>query len=324
MSTPPTFPGSDDGEPVEDRIPPGYQPVDPVDAVPPTEHVGFYEQQLWPPAGLPTAPPRRRRRRYVIGGVVLAVIAVVVAVSLLATRKPYSATMAVGDCAKVTYRHNSASVRKMACSSQAANVKLALRLNNSNADCPTDDYIGVYNNSGGFNYNNCYELNVKQGDCLSITNSGTDKNYTKVSCGNHPSIRIYKVVTGSLDPTDCGAGTTKDDVYMYTQPSDLMLCTADANYHPDDATMPVGDCAQVLYDSSGVTVTKLACTDPNANYQLAMRLNDANAKCPGSDYTSAYNNQSDFNYDACFRPNVKPGDCLRSSDVAGSDNKNIT
>jgi hypothetical protein len=325
MSTPPTFPAPDDGEPVEDRIPPGYQPVDSVYSVPAAVHPQRFQPQPMPPATLPTPPRRRWGRRFVgpVAGVALVLVAVVVGLALLANSKPDSATMTVGDCAKITYRNNLATVRKMACSDQAANAKLALRLNNSNADCPTDDYIGIYNSSQGLNYNACFELNVKQGDCLRTTKSGNDKNFTKVACNNHPTVRIYKVVNGSLDPHACSPDATKNDVYTYTQPADLMLCTADANYNPDDATMPVGDCAQVLFDAGGVTVTKLACTDPNANYQLAVRLNDANAKCPGADYASAFNNSYDFNYNACFRLNVKPGDCLKSSDVTGSDNKNV-
>ena len=320
MSTPPTFPPPDDGEPVEDRIPPGFQPV----------HSAPAAGYSWPQQPMPmpfNEPPRRRRGKRFFGtvaGIGLVIVAVVVGLVLLANHRPDSATMAIGDCANVTYKNNLATVRKTSCSSQSANVKLALRLSNSNASCPTDDYIGVYNNSQGLNYNACYEFNVKQGDCLRVNKSGSDKNFTKVACNNHPTIRIYKVVNGSLNPNSCGTGATKDDVYVYTQPADLMLCTADANYQPDDASMPVGDCAQVLFDASGVTVTKLACTDPNANYQLAMRLNDANAKCPGADYTSAYNNNYDYNYNACFRLNVKTGDCLQTSDVAGSDTKNVS
>lgn len=320
MSTPPTFPTPDDGEPVEDRIPPGFQPVY---SAPAADNVWHYQ----PTPTAPPDPPRRKRSKRFAGtiaGVVVIILAVVGGLAALALHKPDSATMAVGDCANLTYKNNSATVRKTACSKQSANVKLALRLDNSNTDCPTDDYLGVYNNTQGLNYNACFELNVKQGDCLRVTKNGSDKNFAKVACNNHPTIRVYKVVTGSLNPSDCSSGASKDDIYTYTEPSDLMLCTADANYQPDDATMPIGDCAQVLFDASGVTVTKLACTDPNANYQLAMRLNDANAKCPGTRYTFAYNNNYDFNYNACFRLNVKTGDCLQASDVTGADTTNVT
>jgi hypothetical protein len=215
-------------------------------------------------------------------------------------------------------------VRKVSCADPSANYRLAVRLDDANATCP-GDYDSVYNHGNGLNYNSCFELNVKQGDCLKITKTNSDTNLAKVACAAHSTFRIYKIVADSADPASCGGGETRDEVYVYRKPTLHMLCRVDSSYRPDDASMPVRACAQIVVDAGGSdTVTQLDCADPAANYRLAVRLRDADAKCPSTDYFGTFNNNYDFNYNACFELNVNTGDCIKATAVGSSDNHNIT
>ncbi|MEV6321580.1 hypothetical protein AB0M45_10330 [Nocardia sp. NPDC051787] len=77
----------------------------------------------------------------------------------------------------------------------------------------------------------------------------------------------------------------------------------------DGEKIEIGQCAKL----SGTTVkAEFAikdCSDSEANYVVAQRLDDSNAECPTKDYASYYQTGGD-EYTLCLRLNVKEGDCI--------------
>ncbi|MFE7743140.1 hypothetical protein [Nocardia sp. NPDC057455] len=80
-------------------------------------------------------------------------------------------------------------------------------------------------------------------------------------------------------------------------------------FRSDGEKIDIGQCAKL----SGTTVkaefeTK-ECSDAEANYVVAQRLDGANADCATKDYASYYQTGSN-EYTLCLRLNVKEGDCI--------------
>ncbi|MET9026211.1 hypothetical protein ABZW96_11380 [Nocardia sp. NPDC004168] len=89
----------------------------------------------------------------------------------------------------------------------------------------------------------------------------------------------------------------------------LLIVGARTVFRSDGEKIEIGQCAKL----SGTTVkaefeTK-ECSDAEANYVVAQRLDGANADCATKDYASYYQTGGD-EYTLCLRLNVKEGDCI--------------
>ncbi|WP_157172180.1 LppU/SCO3897 family protein [Nocardia pneumoniae] len=77
----------------------------------------------------------------------------------------------------------------------------------------------------------------------------------------------------------------------------------------DGEKIEIGQCAKLSGTTIKAEFATKDCSDPEANYVVAQRLDGSNADCPTKDYASYYQTGGD-EYTLCLRLNVKEGDCI--------------
>ncbi|WP_107654394.1 LppU/SCO3897 family protein [Nocardia suismassiliense] len=84
---------------------------------------------------------------------------------------------------------------------------------------------------------------------------------------------------------------------------------------PDDDPIAAGDCAKVWGTTSDADLEKVDCVDPQANYRVAVRVDNATDACPSGDY--AYYQRAGLDgYRLCLTLNAAEGECFE--DLPGS------
>ncbi|MGY1945682.1 LppU/SCO3897 family protein [Nocardia asiatica] len=89
----------------------------------------------------------------------------------------------------------------------------------------------------------------------------------------------------------------------------LLVVGARTVFRSDGEKIEIGQCAKLSGTTIKAEFATKECTDPEANYVVAQRLDGANADCPTKDYASYYQTGSN-DYTLCLRLNVKEGDCI--------------
>jgi hypothetical protein len=125
----------------------------------------------------------------------------------------------VGDCVRISGSDDAPVVRKLDCGDVNANAKVAVKYDNSAAQCPGHDYQSVWSSAGSFR--TCYELNANEGDCFK---DDGDKNNVKVDCTDPTARYRVEIHSGTASISVCGATTTADNAYVFPLPSPLTLC----------------------------------------------------------------------------------------------------
>ncbi|MEU2032121.1 LppU/SCO3897 family protein [Nocardia amamiensis] len=77
----------------------------------------------------------------------------------------------------------------------------------------------------------------------------------------------------------------------------------------DGEKIEIGQCAKLSGSTVKAEFAIKECSDSEANYVVAQRLDGSNADCPTKDYASYYQTGGD-EYTLCLRLNVKEGDCI--------------
>jgi hypothetical protein len=170
-----------------------------------------------PPPG--QLPPKKRRLWLKIGLPVgaLIVIGLLVIVGVVAFQGS-PATAAVGDCFGIKEFKNGETPGKIDCADPAANVKLAVKLDNDSAQCPEGDY-DEYSVSGTNSYKLCMMINARQGDCFANLTSGT-AGYQRVPCTDpNAELEFIKIVQGNADKESACGGTDALTAIVYSQPA---------------------------------------------------------------------------------------------------------
>lgn len=125
----------------------------------------------------------------------------------------------VGDCAEPkSQSRERLNFVKTDCAAPGAMYKLADASTSSRPTCPTGDYLkdtGKSTRKSSRRTRDCYMLNVREGDCLTLAKVGEFTLYQRVACGLSPS-RVTKVVAGKADEKLCAAG---DDSHVYSKPA---------------------------------------------------------------------------------------------------------
>lgn len=84
-------------------------------------------------------------------------------------------------------------------------------------DCPAGDYIVSEHISKSRNAGKarkCFMLNVREGDCLTVTENEAGSVYARVACT--APLKVTKVVTGKADKNLCATG---DTTQVYAEPA---------------------------------------------------------------------------------------------------------
>jgi len=164
-----------------------------------------------PPPGVPVKK-RAPWVRIVIAVVVL--VGLVFGAILYFTKSPDRAV--AGDCLAVKQFKRGSTPDKVDCNDPTANVKVAVKLDNSSDNCPKGDY-DEYSVSGSGDYKLCLVINAKEGDCLANVSSSTE-GYQKVAC-NDPTAeaKVLKIAQGTDDESVCD-GTDATHYRTYSQP----------------------------------------------------------------------------------------------------------
>ena len=129
----------------------------------------------------------------------------------------------VGDCLKVTEFKAGSEPDKADCNDPAANVKIGIKLNSADQECPTDGTYDNYSVTGrSTNYKLCLVINAKQGDCLADFTSKT-AGYKKVPCSDPTKdAEILQVIAGQNDKELCKDPAVNYALH-YPQPA-LTMC----------------------------------------------------------------------------------------------------
>jgi hypothetical protein len=186
---------------------------------PPPGQPGAYpalpRQPFGPAPGVPFQRPKRRLGlRIVVAAVVLCAVAGVVIWQL--TTSPDNA--AVGDCLNVKEFTDGSEPTKVDCADPSANVKIAIRLDDDTASCPSDNYDEYSVSGRGSSYKLCLMLNAHDGDCFSNFTASTTDGYKRVPCTDPTAdVEIMKVVTGTADESAC-QGLDYDGALIYPTP----------------------------------------------------------------------------------------------------------
>ncbi|MDQ0379202.1 LppU/SCO3897 family protein [Amycolatopsis thermophila] len=153
----------------------------------------------------------------------IVVVGLVVAGVIGFLNSPDSA--AVGDCLQVTeFKYNGDEPTKIDCNDQNANVKIAVKLDDSSSECPTGDYDS-YSVSGRGDYKLCLMINAHEGDCFANVTSDT-AGYKRVPCTDPTAeIEFLKIVTGQADEAAC-QGLKYDGAVKYSEPATTMCAVA--------------------------------------------------------------------------------------------------
>ncbi|MBF6337539.1 hypothetical protein IU450_16780 [Nocardia abscessus] len=89
----------------------------------------------------------------------------------------------------------------------------------------------------------------------------------------------------------------------------LLVVGARTVFRSDGEKIEIGQCAKLSGTTVKAEFATKECSDAEANYVVAQRLDGANADCPTKDYASYYQTGSN-DYTLCLRLNVKEGDCI--------------
>ncbi|WP_194834251.1 hypothetical protein [Nocardia sp. XZ_19_369] len=90
---------------------------------------------------------------------------------------------------------------------------------------------------------------------------------------------------------------------------------------PADDTIAAGDCAKVWGTTSDADLEKADCVDPQANYRVAVRVDNGTEACPSGDY--AYYKRAGLDgYRLCLTLNAAEGECFE--DLPGSISRKTT
>ncbi|PWK90068.1 hypothetical protein C8D88_10176 [Lentzea atacamensis] len=126
---------------------------------------------------------------------------------------------AIGYCAEAkSQSRERLDFVKADCSAPQAMYRLAASPRSSNPSCPSGDYLtdtGNRSRKSKKQSEDCYTVNVREGDCLTLAEVGEFTLYQRVACGLSPN-KVTKVVAGKADEKLCNTG---DDSYVYSQPA---------------------------------------------------------------------------------------------------------
>ncbi|MGY2119870.1 LppU/SCO3897 family protein [Nocardia gipuzkoensis] len=89
----------------------------------------------------------------------------------------------------------------------------------------------------------------------------------------------------------------------------LLVVGARTVFRSDGEKIEIGQCAKLSGTTVKAEFATKECSDAEANYVVAQRLDGANAECPTKDYASYYQTGTN-DYTLCLRLNVKEGDCI--------------
>lgn len=78
---------------------------------------------------------------------------------------------------------------------------------------------------------------------------------------------------------------------------------------PGEAKITAGSCAKVWGTTSAAELAQVACTDPEANYRVALRVDNDVDACPSADY-AYYKMAGPDGYRLCLTLNAVEGDCF--------------
>jgi hypothetical protein len=167
-----------------------------------------------PQPGVPQQPQPKSKLRWLR---ILLPILVVVIGGVFAivgyTSSPDSSK--VGDCLSVVEFKQGAEPDKAACDDPSANVKIAVKLDESGGSCPEGMY-DEYSVTGSASYKLCLMLNAKQGDCFSNMTSET-AGYKKIACTDPTAeAEVLKVIDA---PKDQCEGTEANASATYSEPA---------------------------------------------------------------------------------------------------------
>lgn len=177
-----------------------------------------------PPPGVPVQPPKKNKLRW-LRILIPVVVLVVVAIGGISWFTSSPDRAAVGDCLNVKEFKQGTEPDKVDCTDPAANVKIGVRLDDDNANCPNGDY-DEYSVSGSSSYKLCLMLNARDGECFANVTSTTD-GYKRVDCADPTSeVKILKVVTGTASDSACD-GTDADVAVVYSEPA-TTLCASNS------------------------------------------------------------------------------------------------
>ncbi|WP_370944601.1 hypothetical protein AB5J62_36565 [Amycolatopsis sp. cg5] len=170
--------------------------------------------------GEPAQPPKKRRLFLKIGLPIIIVLvlgAVGIAVVAFQALKDTPFLAQAGDCMNISefkQIDSSNMPHKLDCGDPAANVKVAVRLDSSTAQCPAQGYeeLTLLKPSAKL----CMIINVKTGDC--VANFGTgDKGYKKVACTDPTAEVEFVKVEPAVNENVC-EGTEGDKFVTYPTP----------------------------------------------------------------------------------------------------------
>jgi len=210
--------------PMGQPVPPGARPPVPGTPVPgrppygpPPGQPGVFSLPPGQPYGPPPGRPAGRSKKWVVVPIVGAVLVIGLVVAGLIARTSSPDTAAVGDCLNVKEFTEGSEPAKVACTDPSANVKVAVKLDSSDAQCPDNSY-DEYSVSGSGAYKLCLIPNDKDGDCLANFGSDTTKGYQRVDCADPTAeVKVVKIVAGVADQSACD-GTDATLYVTYPQP----------------------------------------------------------------------------------------------------------
>jgi len=130
----------------------------------------------------------------------------------------------VGDCLHIEKFERGESPDRVDCGDDSANVKIAVKLDNSRGSCPNSDY-DEYSVTGRGSYKLCLIINAHDGDCFANVMSGSD-GYKRVPCTDPMAeVEFVKVVTGQADESAC-EGLDVDGALVYPEPATTFCLVA--------------------------------------------------------------------------------------------------
>jgi hypothetical protein len=140
---------------------------------------------------------------------------------------------AVGDCFAITDVGGSAGsnpdlskveARTVDCARKDAVYRVALRLSNTTASCPTDSYTPYLESGIGKDFKLCLGYNVATGECF----EESEQLRSKITCTSSPGegrIKVLKVVEGVAAESACDS-LHRSDVFagVYPVPAPRTVC----------------------------------------------------------------------------------------------------
>ncbi|WP_199432552.1 LppU/SCO3897 family protein [Qaidamihabitans albus] len=214
------------GPPPGQQLPPGPPPYGPPPGQqpPPYGQPPYGQPQLGfgPPPGGPQ-PPKKKLLWLKIGLPVLLVL-VVGAAALAGVQlfKNSAWNAEVGDCLDVPEFSSDTDKQpsKVSCDAEDATVKVAVKVDGENGNCPEGDYDHI-SYEGGDTF--CLMINAREGDCFADVSSPT-AGYSRVACTDPGAeVEFLKVVEGQTSPEAACADTEATFPVVYSDPP-TVLC----------------------------------------------------------------------------------------------------